>query len=470
MIFVSPHQHIRFILLVLLISTFFISDGGICSDAPTALDTKTFTLEEAIDYALVNNRTLQSSALGVTSSGLDLKSQRSEFDIKIVPVSRIGVSSDEENPWLVGATFSKQLKFGPSVSVAPRVGESFGETNTDVAFRLDVPLMRGAGTEFTLDGVYSSLFAYQTEQRSFYSQQENTVLRTVTGVYATIRSGMQIELIQKQLTRLEEHLALVRIKEKSGVTSALDLYRAEIRIKNVQDELASFQEQHANNVDEVKNILAIPQSGHLTLTAPIDYKPLDIDLEDALQIALDNRIEIEQSERNVQERDRQVSIAKNNLLPQLDLRVGYNLFADEDIFELADETWTVSLNSDTDVFRTTEKNVYQQRRLQYRQAQLDEVDQKERINQEVRSEVNSLEKQQQRIGIQKEQVNQTVGKLRLAESKFRYGMANNFDLIEAQTELQEAQTNYLFARIDYIVGTYRLRSVLGTLLERSVEQ
>ena len=470
MIVVSPYQHIQFIVLVLLFSTIFMIDSGICSDDPTALDTKTFTLEEAIDYALENNRTLQSSALGVNSSELDLKSQRAEFDIKIVPVSRIGVSSDEENPWLVGATFSKQLKFGPSVSVAPRVGESFGETDSDVAFRLDVPLLRGAGTEFTLDGVYSSLFAYQTEQRSFYSQQENTVLRTVTGVYATIRSGMQIELIRKQLARLEEHLALVRIKEKSGVTSALDLYRAEIRIKNVQDELASFQEQHANNVDEVKNILAIPQSGHITLTAPVDYKPVEIDLEDALQIAQDNRIEIEQSERNVQERDRLVALAKNNLLPQLDLRVGYNLIADENIFELADETWTVSLNSDTDVFRTTEKNVYQQRRLQFRQAQLDEVDQKERINQEVRSEVNSLEKQQQRIEIQKEQVNQTVGKLRLAESKFRYGMANNFDLIEAQTELQEAQTNYLFARIDYIVGTYRLRSVLGTLLERNVEQ
>ena len=470
MIVVGPYQHMRFSILVFLFSIIFAIDNAECSNDRTTVDTQTFTLEEAIDYALVHNRTLQSSALAVSSSELSVQSQRAEFDIKIVPVSRIGVSSDEENPWQLGATFSKQLKFGPNVSVAPRVGESFGETTTDVAFALDVPLLRGAGTEFTMDGVYTSLFAYETEQRSFYSQQENTVLRTVTGVYATIRSGMQIELIRKQLARLQEHLALVRIKEKSGVTSALDLYRAEIRIKNVQDELASFQEQHEKNVDEVKNILAIPQSGDITLTAPVDYQPVEIDLEDALQIALDNRIEIEQSERNVEESKRLVALAKNNLLPQLDLRLGYNLFAEEDIFELADESWTVSLNSDTDVFRTTEKNVFQQRKNQYRQAQLAEVDQKERINQEVRSEVNSLEKQQQRIEIQKEQVGQTVGKLRLAESKFRYGMANNFDLIEAQTELQEAQTNYLFERINYIVGIYRLRLVLGTLLARTVEQ
>jgi outer membrane protein TolC len=43
-------------------------------------------------------------------------------------------------------------------------------------------------------------------------------------------------------------------------------------------------------------------------------------------------------------------------------------------------------------------------------------------------------------------------------------MANNFDLIEAETELQEARTNLLAAKIEYIVGTYRLRAALGTLI------
>lgn len=456
--------------VVTLLSNIFLHENGFCQTKSKPSATKALTLSEAIEHALIYNRTLQSSALGLSSSEISVQSQKADFEIKIVPVARVGFSSDNANPWRVGATVSKQLRIGPDISVAPFVGESFGEASTDVAFALNVPLLRGAGREYTMDGVYSSLFAYETEQRSYYSQQEDTVLQTVTSVYAAIRSNMQIEMIRKQLAKLKEHLALVTIKEKSGVASAIDLYRAEIRIKNVKNELSSFQEQHANNIDEVKNILAIPQSGDITLTAPVDYQPVDIELEDALQIALDNRIEIEQSKRNIMESRRQVALAQNNLMPQLDLRLGYNLFGTDESFELPENNWTVTLNSDTDLFRSVEKDVYQQRRIQYRQAQLDETSLKERISQEVRAEVNSLEKQLQRIQIRKEQVGQTIGKLRLAESKFRYGMADNFDLIEAQTELQESQTNYLFERINYIIGTYRLRAALGTLLERGAKQ
>ncbi len=458
-------NQISLFVTIFLLCPFFSIVDGVCGEAMTPLFQKHLTLEEAIEYALLHNRSLKKSELGLSSSELNLRSTEAEFDLKIVPIARIGVSSDESNSWQAGAGFNKKFTFGPTVSVNPTVGQSNIEGNTNIEFALDVPLLQGVGKEFTMDGVFTSLHAYQVAQLAFYSQQVNTVLQTVIGVYATIRSSLQIELLEKQLDKLKEHLALVKIKERSGIISTIDLYRAEIEITNVQDELTLFREQYANNLDAVKKVLAIPQSGEITLAAPVDYTPISIDLEDALQIAQANRIEIEQSKRNVEESKRQVRVAKNKTLPKLDLQLGYNL-ADEETFDLADESWTLTLNSDTDVFRTVEKNAYQQQRLNYRQSQLDLITTEESINQQVRAELNSLEKQQQRISIREEQVDQTIGKLRLAESKFRYGMASNFDLIEAQTQLQKAQTNYLVERIGYVTGMYRLRSVLGTMLER----
>lgn len=452
-------------IIALLFCTFFNISTGICSPSPTPLSQKQLTLEEAIEYALLHNRSLKKSELGLSSSELTLRSTEAEFDLKIVPIARIGFSSDEDNSWQIGAGLQKKFTPGPTISVNPKIADSSSSGSTDIAFQLNVPLLQGAGKAFTMDGVFTSLYAYQIAQLSFYSQQVSTVLQTVTAVYASIRSSLQIELLEKQLAKLKEHLALVKIKEKSGIISAIDLYRVEIEIKNVQDELTSFRQQHANNVDVVKEILAIPQSGEITLVAPVDYEPIKIDLDDALLIAQENRIEIEQSKRNVKESKRKVAIAKNKILPQLDFQLGYNL-SDDETFDISEDSWTVSLNSDTNVFRTVEKNAYQQQRIQFRQSQLDLVSAEENINQQVRAELNSLEKQLQRINIRKEQVGQTIGKLKLAESKFQYGMASNFDLIEAQTEFQRAQTNYLFERIGYITGMYRLRSVLGTMLER----
>lgn len=45
-------------------------------------------------------------------------------------------------------------------------------------------------------------------------------------------------------------------------------------------------------------------------------------------------------------------------------------------------------------------------------------------------------------------------------------MAGNFDLIEAETELREAEIGLISAVIDYIVGGYRLRTAMGTLLDK----
>jgi outer membrane protein len=87
------------------------------------------------------------------------------------------------------------------------------------------------------------------------------------------------------------------------------------------------------------------------------------------------------------------------------------------------------------------------------------------IKREVRQFYDAVLKAQDRIQIRNEQINQAEGKLALAKIKFGLGMANNFDLIEAETELQDARANLLAAQIDYIVGTYRLRAAMGTLVE-----
>jgi outer membrane protein TolC len=70
------------------------------------------------------------------------------------------------------------------------------------------------------------------------------------------------------------------------------------------------------------------------------------------------------------------------------------------------------------------------------------------------------------IANQEEQIRQAKGQLELAQVKFRWGLANNFDLVDAETKLRSAQTNLLSAVLNYIVGTNRLRASMGTLLER----
>lgn len=428
------------------------------------------TLEQAIDIALKQNRTLQNAALGVKASDLSLKSQKDEFDIKITPQGSTSYTSTTDGSWQVGATASKKISTGATLSVTPLTGETGGSSNSEVDVSLSIPLLQGAGTEFAMDGVYSSIFANKTERLSFLKQQTDTVLQTVSAVYSSIQTQQQVTFLENQLKELKEHLALAKIKERNGIINAMDLYRAEIRIQNVEEELTSTREQFANNIDQVKEILAISQRESIIVAASVDYTPVKLDPAEAQKIALANRIELELSAMQERETERQVAIAKNKLLPQLDLKLGYNKYRDDDFEDLSEDQWTVALSSDSDLFRTAERNEYEQSKINLRQVQLEKQGEEERIIQDVRFQMNSLEKQHERIRIRQEQAKQAMGKLRLAESKFRYSLANNFDLLEAQTELQQAQTDQMLETINYIVGTYRLRSSLGTLIGGKKEE
>jgi outer membrane protein TolC len=428
------------------------------------------TLEQAIEIALKQNRTLQNAALSVRSSDLALKSQKDEFDIKITPQGATSYTSTTDGSWQVGATASKKISTGATLSVTPLTGETGGTSTSEVDVSLSVPLLQGAGAEFAMDGVYSSLHANKTEKLSYLKQQTDTVLQTVSAVYSSIQTQQQITFLENQLKKLKEHLALAKIKERNGIINAMDLYRAELRIQSVEEELTSTREQFANNIDQVKELLAISQRESIVVAASVDYMPVRLNQTEAQKIALAHRIELKLSDMQEREAERQVAVAKNKLLPQLDLKLGYNKSRDENFEDPSEDRWTVALSSDTDLFRTAERNEYEQSKISLRQIALERQGEEERIIQDVRFQLNSLEKQHERIRIRQEQARQAMGKLRLAESKFRYSLANNFDLLEAQTELQQAQTDQMLETINYIVGTYRLRSSLGTLIDGKKEE
>jgi len=89
----------------------------------------------------------------------------------------------------------------------------------------------------------------------------------------------------------------------------------------------------------------------------------------------------------------------------------------------------------------------------------------EKIILELKRELFSLSRLEEKMTIQRERIGEAEGQLELAKVKYRHRLSDNFDLIDAESRLEEAETNLVFSIIDYIVGTYRLREALGTLLE-----
>jgi len=429
------------------------------------------TLDEAIHRALSANRTIRNTALGLESQKLSIESALSEFELKIAPSASAGVT-DGEKKIGTGISLGKKNQYGIKALIIPSINKNDVEKDFygEVAFSLAIPLIRNFGKAINLDTLHRSQFSLRSAERSFYTTQVNIVVDTVSAVYNVIKQYKLVELYEQQVDRLKGHVESARIKEKVGMATAIDKYRAEIRLQDVEDNLTQSIKSLRDAKDRLKIILAIPLEKQLEVSAPTDVKIIEMETDEAVEIALENRSEIKQSEDEVKEAHRLSAIAKNNLRPDLDLTVDYNRFSgSEDFYDsirLDEDRWSLNLVSQSDFKRTSEKISFKQSLFNINTAEINLDAKKDNIKREVRRQINSLKELEERINIRKIQIIQAESKLALAEIKFNYDIANNFDIIEAETELRQAHVNLLSINTDYIIGTYRLRSVLGTLIEQ----
>jgi outer membrane protein TolC len=90
---------------------------------------------------------------------------------------------------------------------------------------------------------------------------------------------------------------------------------------------------------------------------------------------------------------------------------------------------------------------------------------KEDIKRQVRQQLSYFAASRERSLLRAEQIKQAEGKLALAEVKFRHGMADNFSIIETETELQNARIGLLSEEVDSALSVYRLAAITGHLLD-----
>ncbi|MCP4368719.1 MAG: TolC family protein, partial [Deltaproteobacteria bacterium] len=400
---------------------------------------------------------------------------KSEFGLKFVPtvgtsVSHAGSATDTESNVSVEGVVEKKFNFGPKGSIGPRVVRSdSGEYTTGIGISLNIPLIKGFGREYNLNRVDTSNHNLKNVRRSYYLQRDRTVVDTVSAVYDIVKHRHLEKLYGTQVEMFQGHEKTATIKEKAGLASSIDVYRAKISIKDAEDNLSRTQKSLADAKDRLKLILAIPLSWDLQVAAPVEYEPVDLNQEHALEIALANRVELRQAEDSMDEAIRKSKIAKHSLWPDINLLMDYERAGTAEDFsqstDFEENIWSVSLTGGSSWPKTAEKAAFSQSLISVKTERLKLELKRDEIQREVRGQLEVLKKAENSIKIRREQIKTAEGKLALAKIKFRHEMADNFDVIESETELENAKVNLLSARTEYIVGTYKMRSVLGTLIQ-----
>lgn len=374
-----------------------------------------------------------------------------------------------------------RISVDASSTLLHTIDRSLPSQSSDASVSVSVtqPLIRGAGPQLAFESLTQAERSLLYRARDFELFRQNFFIGIIEKFYGLLSQQKQLantrENIAGQRFAWEQAKALFRL----GRGSSLDVFRAEQALLEAQNSALNSEQAFELALDNFKIDLGLPIDVELSLKDDFpEVTPFEMDLENALAAALNNRLDLLTTRDRLEDAQRRLAVAENSLLPSLDLSLNYSSAADPKIGfnELAiddSSDYSVGLVMEIPFDRKSQRNSFRAAEISLEQARRDLDNRQDEIILEVRDSLRTLEQRRVQIelGIKKIQsVTFTVEKSEIEQLR---GTGTNRDVVEAKNSLTDAKNDQLDRIVAHEIQLLRLQSQLGMLFvneEGTVEE
>ena len=190
----------------------------------------------------------------------------------------------------------------------------------------------------------------------------------------------------------------------------------------------------------------------------IELPPLDFTEYEAIQIALNNRLDLMNERARAVDAWRHVEVAANALRSDLDVRVDANLATDPDTpnplkFTPRENTYRVGMSLDGPIQRVSERNAYRASQLAFQQARRRFLLAEDGVRRSIRSHLRNLEANRLQFQIARQQLVTAARQVDQAQVSVRNAREADSsvtqDLLGALQTLLGARNNLINTWVDY---------------------
>ncbi|MBT8245667.1 MAG: TolC family protein [Winogradskyella sp.] len=441
---------------VIMFCFLIIYSFGFAQDRPNS-----FSLQEAIDYALENNRTAKNAARDIASA------KKQKWETTAIGLPQIDASVNYQN-------FLKQ-----QVSVVP--AEFFGGNPGEFAEVIFGTQQSATATatlnQLLFDGSY--LVGLQSA-KVFLEISENAKAKTnlevrkaVINAYGNVLlSEESVAIYEKNIAVLQKNLDETTKIFENGLEEEESVEQLQITLSNLN-----------SNLNNAKRLRSIAYQ-MLNITMGIDFNA-SLKLKDDLETlavknislkTLEEKNEVESTiDYKIAANDKKskellLKLEKSKALPRLSAFIngGYNSFSDDFAFLDSDNRWfgfsAVGVNLNLPIFSSGKRSAATQRaKINFEKSTDDLTETEQRLNLQIETAKSNYrfaiedytnKKQNLALAERIEKKNQT---------KFFEGVGSSFELRQAQTQLYTAQQSLLQTMLDVITAKAELETITNKI-------
>jgi outer membrane protein len=431
----------------------------------------TLGLSEAVRMALEGNFSLLTAAESVESARLRYQASRAQFYPQLTPryvrgenEQALTLDARQRLPWTGGSlTATSALRSRPDDPVP-------STRTADLDLTLTQPLLRGAGPNATFFDLRNSRRLRVSQERALELARQRVAVEVARAFYQVLQQRLLLAVARQSLARSEGLLKASEARLAVGLVSKLDVFRAQLQAAQTSETMVRSEAALQDALEQFRSLLGRspsdplePQSTRLSGDVTDLGEPLEILVERARQ----QRLDLHETRDQIDDARRSAALARQDLLPQLDLNLGVLRTGQGPGFGSAWRAGDTRVN----LFLTTSYPLESTSRSVNKAVADIEVNARRRalqqhewdVESEVRSAVRDLDQIRKSVELQQTAVAVAEQQLRLATLRYQRGLASNFDVVEAEGNLVLARSALVGLLTRHQVGLVDLRRVTGSL-------
>lgn len=399
------------------------------------------TLEEAIDRALARSPAFAQASAGLNNARADDRESLGEF-----------LPSLSAN---MGSTVASTSRFDPDTD---RI-VSGSSSSYNAGLSSSVALFQGGRRFSERDRTRTGL---EAATASLENERFQVRLQTKQIFFNALEQDELVDVARSRLEQALQSLELVRRRAELGVATTSDSLRARLEWVNSQQALLQAETVAKAARFALGRQVGVP--GPVVPLPPDDLDPtaLGIDRERAILEAETASPSVLAAEANAASSSASVRTARSAWLPSLTVSGNYN-WNNRDL-SLSDglTSWNVRFGLSYPLFNGfSRESTISRAQENLNVARMQAQDTRLAARQQADAAFDILRTSGDAIAIAREAVSVAEEDLRVVRERYRLGVATILDLVASQVSLDQAGTDLVTARYNYLLARAELEAILG---------
>ena len=471
------------------------------------------SLGEALGTAMRNNLGVELQSYDYRMAAESLRSQYGLFDwfgtgtlshqntrgatiSQVEPseqtITRFNVGVSQNLPagggYFLGLNQNRQETIGGLTDISPAYRPS-------LAFRATQPLLRDFGIDVTQRGILIARNTLGINREQFRTVLMDTAVLVEQAYLDLIYSRRAVDVVKESLFLARDQARITQIRIDVGASAPLDILQPRVTIATTEEQLIVAVARVRDAEDRLRALLNLPREEWDRPIIPTEsvenYQPITVDMDAAVNRALELRPELRQAQLVTRTREVQHNFARNQARPQLDFGIDYSAsgvsgraFVDEDpitgqpifsttpynqafeqIVGLDFPAWTFSLTAEVPFTNIGARAEARRAQLDLERSRTDQAQTRQSVTVTVRDAVRDIDTASRTIVASRTAREAAERNLEAERRRYENGMTTNFQVLQIQQQLSDARVRELQALIGYRQAVANYHREVGDILE-----